>query len=352
MVSDDVFMQRCLQLALAGAGNVAPNPLVGAVLVHDGIIIGEGFHKCYGEAHAEVNCINNVSEQNRRLIEKSTIYVSLEPCAHFGKTPPCTDLIIANRIPKAVIACMDNYLAVNGKGIEKLRSAGIDVAVGVLEKEAVELNWRFFTFNQLSRPYIILKWAASGDGKIAKADYSKVAVSNEYSSRLVHKWRSEEAAIMVGTNTALFDNPSLTTRLWKGNNPVRILLDKDLKVPPSHHLLDEKTKTIVFNNIKNEERENVIYCKLIPGESMIQQVLKKLYQLKIQSVLVEGGAKLLQSFIDEGCWDEARVITNGQLIIGDGINAPLLKNGQLIKTENYHSDNISYYKQLQAVQNK
>src|SRR5436190_12432373 len=200
MSSDDTYMQRCLQLALLGAGSVAPNPMVGAVLVYDNVIIGEGYHQQYGKAHAEVNCINSVSEQYKTVIEKSTLYVSLEPCAHFGKTPPCADLIIANKIPRVVIGCMDNYLEVNGRGIEKLRSAGIDVITGVLEREAVELNQRFFTFHQLLRPYIILKWAESKDGKIAKIDYSKVAISNEYSNRMVHKWRSEEAAIMVGTN--------------------------------------------------------------------------------------------------------------------------------------------------------
>jgi diaminohydroxyphosphoribosylaminopyrimidine deaminase / 5-amino-6-(5-phosphoribosylamino)uracil reductase len=351
MASHDTYIQRCLQLAVLSAGEVAPNPMVGAVLVHDDIIIGEGFHKRYGEAHAEVNCINSVSEHNRPLIEKSTIYVSLEPCAHFGKTPPCADLIIANRIPKVVIGCKDNYVEVNGRGIEKLRSAGIEVTEAVLEKEAVELNKRFFTFHQEGRPYIILKWAESSDRKIAKADFTRIAISNEISNRLVHKWRSEEAAIMVGTNTALYDDPFLTTRLWKGNDPVRILLDKNLKVPASHHLLDAKTATIIFNSIKDEEKENVVYSKLAADEFVIHQVLQKLHQLKIQSVLVEGGATLLQSFIDEGYWDEARVITNEQLIIGDGINAPVLNNQQLFKTENYFSDNIHYYKRAQATTN-
>jgi diaminohydroxyphosphoribosylaminopyrimidine deaminase / 5-amino-6-(5-phosphoribosylamino)uracil reductase len=361
MASHDIYMQRCLQLALTGAGNVAPNPMVGAVLVHENIIIGEGYHQRYGEAHAEVNCINNVSEDNRLLIEKSTMYVSLEPCAHFGKTPPCTDLIIANRIPKVVIACMDNYAAVNGRGIEKLRSAGVEVIFGVLEKKALELNRRFFTFHQHQRPYIILKWAQSNDGKIAPLNSllvsgglseplfaKRLLITNEITNRLVHKWRSEEAAIMVGTNTALYDNPSLTTRLWKGNNPVRILLDKDLKIPAAHYLLDGKVKTIIFNNNKNETVQNTLYSKLEQGDSLIQQMLKKLYQLQIQSILVEGGTKLLQSFIDEGCWDEARVITNEQLIVGDGIHAPFLKNHQLIKTENYFSDNINYYKRISA----
>ncbi len=351
MASHDTYMQRCLQLALLGAGNVAPNPMVGAVLVHDDIVIGEGYHKRYGEAHAEVNCIDSVSDHNRPLIEKSTIYVSLEPCAHFGKTPPCADLIIANRIPKVVIGCKDNYVEVNGRGIEKLRSAGIEVIEAVLEKEAVALNKRFFTFHQKERPYVILKWAQSSDRKIAMPGFTKIAISNEISNRLVHKWRSEEAAIMVGTNTALYDNPSLTTRLWKGKDPVRILLDKDLRTPASHHLLDKKVKTIIFNNKRDEEEENIVYCKMAVGEFLIPSILKKLHQFKIQSVLVEGGATLLQSFIDEGCWDEARVITNDQLIIGDGIHAPALKGQRLLKTEHYFLDTINYYKQAKATTN-
>jgi len=357
MASHDIYMQRCLQLALLGAGNVAPNPMVGAMLVHDDVIIGEGYHKQYGKAHAEVNCINSVNENNRPLIEKSTMYVSLEPCAHFGKTPPCADLIIANKIPGVVIACMDNYLEVNGKGIEKLRSAGIEVTVGVLEKESVEMNQRFFTFHQKARPYIILKWAESKDGKIAALlnppaggtleplTAKRLFISNDTTNRVVHKWRSEETAIVVGTNTALYDNPSLTTRLWKGNDPVRVLLDKNLKVPVSYHLLNGQTTTIVFNNIKNETKENIVYSKLVAGESIIKQVLEKLYQVKIQSIIIEGGAKLLQSFIDEGYWDEARVITNEELIIGDGIDAPVLRNQQLYKTEKYLSDYINFYKQ-------
>jgi diaminohydroxyphosphoribosylaminopyrimidine deaminase / 5-amino-6-(5-phosphoribosylamino)uracil reductase len=363
MAFHDIYMQRCLQLALLGAGNVAPNPMVGAVLVHGDVIIGEGYHKQFGKAHAEVNCINSVKEKNRPCIEKSTMYVSLEPCAHFGKTPPCADLIIANKIPAVVIACMDNYQEVNGKGIEKLRAAGVTVTVGVLEKEALELNQRFFTFHQRPGPYIILKWAESKNGKIAAPlnllggtsralEQKRFLISNEITNRLVHKWRSEETAIMVGTNTALYDNPSLTTRLWKGNNPVRVLLDKDLKVPVTYHLLDGQATTIVFNNIKNATKENIIYSKLIAGESITKQVLEKLYQLKIQSIIVEGGAKLLQSFIDEGSWDEARVITNQELIIGDGINAPLLKNQQLYKTEKYLSDQVSFYKQSAAIINE
>ncbi len=233
-------MQRCLGLAKLGAGHVAPNPMVGAVLVYNDRIIGEGYHQQYGKAHAEVNCINSVKEDDIQLIEKSTLYVSLEPCAHYGKTPPCADLIIAKKIPTVVIACRDTYEEVNGRGIDKLKAANVNVIVGVLEKDAIELNKRFFTFYTKHRPYIILKWAQSNDGKIANADHSRVFISNEESNRLVHKWRSEEAAILVGTNTALYDDPELTTRLWTGNNPIRLVIDMEVKLPISLNCLMEK----------------------------------------------------------------------------------------------------------------
>lgn len=336
-------MHRCLQFAKLGAGNVAPNPMVGAVLVHDDIIIGEGYHQQYGQAHAEVNCINSVAEENKGLVEKSTLFVSLEPCAHFGKTPPCADLIVANKIPKVVIACRDSYTEVNGKGIQLLKAAGVEVVTGILENEAKELNRRFFTFHEKGRPYIILKWAQSSDHKISNADYSSVMISNEYSNRLVHQWRSEEAAIMVGTNTALYDNPSLTNRHWTGSNPVRVLLDMSLKVPATHKLLSGEVKTIIFNAVKNEATGNNIFCKVDVAGNVIAQVLQQLHQMKMQSVLVEGGAQLLQSFIDAGSWDEARMITNESLVIGDGIAAPVLRDHHLINKVADFSDHIYYY---------
>jgi len=336
-------MHRCLQLAKMGTGNVAPNPMVGAVLVYENEIIGEGYHQQYGQAHAEVNCINNVSEANQSLIEKSTLYVSLEPCAHFGKTPPCADLIIKNKIPNVVIACRDSYEEVDGKGIQKLQQAGVNVIVGILEKEALELNKRFFTFHRKQRPYIILKWAQSRDAKIGRQDFSALKISNDITNRMVHKWRSEEAAILVGTNTALHDNPSLTTRLWKGNNPVRLVLDLQLKLPLSLHLFDGSVKTIVFNQVKHEEENGVTFYKLSSGEDIISGLLNALYRLKIQSVLVEGGARLLQSFIDQHYWDEARVITNEQLIIEIGINAPELKESNLVSINKATGDQLAFY---------
>ena len=340
-------MQRCLQLALSGAGNVAPNPMVGAVLVHNGNIIGEGYHQQFGEAHAEVNCIESVREQNKALISKSTLYVSLEPCAHFGKTPPCADLIITQKIPTVVIGCRDSYKKVNGKGIEKLQAAGIEVISGVLEAEAKEINKRFFIFHQLARPYIILKWAQSNDHKIAHADFSRVMISGDITNRLVHKWRSEEAAIMVGANTTLHDNPTLTTRLWPGNNPIRIVIDKNLQLAASSNLLlPDNGLTIIFNDQKNEETDGIIYQKTDPLQAVLPQILQQLFLHNINSVLVEGGAKLLQSFIDAGVWDEARVITNQQLIIGGGIAAPVLKNETLITTAKPGTDLIQYFKPL------
>ena len=344
MSAHESFMHRCLQLAKSGAGYVAPNPMVGAVLVYENKIIGEGYHEMYGQAHAEVNCLNSVSQADKTLIEKSTLYVSLEPCAHHGKTPPCADLIIKNNISTVVIACRDVYREVDGKGIQKLQHAGVNIITGVLEKEALQLNRRFFTFHTKQRPYIILKWAQSIDFKIAAKDFLAVNISNDITNRLVHKWRSEEAAILVGTNTALHDNPKLTNRLWHGNNPVRIVIDRNLKLPPTLHLFDGSVKTIVFNHVKSEEQNNVLYYQLPVHENVIEGLLNALYTLNIQSVLVEGGATLLQSFIDQNYWDEARVITNKQLTIGDGITAPQLTNNRSTNTHTIGADMLFTYR--------
>jgi diaminohydroxyphosphoribosylaminopyrimidine deaminase/5-amino-6-(5-phosphoribosylamino)uracil reductase len=337
-------MQRCLELARLGAGYTAPNPMVGAVLVFEGRIIGEGYHRLYGKAHAEVNCVAAVKEEDIPLIRDATMYVSLEPCAHFGKTPPCADLIIAKKIPRVVVGCRDPFEEVDGKGIEKLRAAGVDVELGILEKECISLNKRFFTFHTLYRPYIVLKWAQSADGKIA-AGGERVLISNEYSNRLVHKWRSEEAAILVGTNTALLDDPALTVRLWKGQGPVRLVIDKELRLPGSLRLFDGSVRTIVFNTVRQEEIPdlNLLYYRLNKEENLVPQIVKALYELKIQSVLVEGGTQLLQSFIDEGYWDELRVITNNELEIPGGLAAPVLKNARLQTVETLLSDTIRYY---------
>ncbi len=335
-------MSRCIQLAKSGAGNVAPNPMVGAVLVYENKIIGEGFHQKYGEAHAEVNCINSVPAEQKSLIEKSTLYVSLEPCAHHGKTPPCTDLIVKNKIKKVLIGCQDVYEQVAGKGIEKLQNAGVEVVTGVLENESKDLNKRFFTFHQQKRPYIILKWAQSANAKIGSKNGERVLISNGFSNRLVHKWRSEEAGILVGENTALKDDPSLTTRLWKGENPVRIVIDPELKLPASLKIFNHESKTIIYNLIKNSPGKNIQYIQLKP-ENLLESLLSSLYENDIQSILVEGGAKTLQSFIDQNLWDEARVITNAEIIIEEGVDAPAMKNFDLVQQEKLFSDEISYF---------
>ena len=350
----ETYIHRCIDLAKLGAGNVAPNPMVGAVLVHDGRIIGEGYHEKFGLAHAEVNCINSVSIEDAHLISSSTLYVSLEPCAHHGKTPPCTDLIIEKKIPAVIIGCRDPFEKVDGKGIEKLQQASIAVTVGVLENECIELNKRFFTFHTHKRPYVILKWAQTADEKIAASPKpsskeralnqgERLFITNEFTNRLVHKWRSEEMGILVGTKTALLDNPELTNRLSSGNSPIRLVIDMDLKLPSSLKIFNKQQRTIVFNAQKEEESGNVLFYKVIKNSLIIQQILNGCYQLNMQSILVEGGAQLLQSFIDIGLWDEARIITNCKLKIGDGLSAPKLFNHQLQSNENILGDNIAHY---------
>ena len=335
-------MRRCLELAQSGCGNVAPNPMVGAVLVFNDRVIGEGYHQKYGEAHAEVNCIDSVAESDKKLIPSSTLYVSLEPCAHFGKTPPCADLIIQHKIPRVIIGCRDPFKEVNGKGIEKLKAAGVRTETGILEEECKKLNKRFFSFHTKHRPYVILKWAQTADGFIAATNHpaaertlkesaekkERLHISNEYSNRLVHKWRSEEAAILIGTNTAVLDDPELTTRLWPGRSPVRLILDMDLRLPAHLKIFDRSVRTIVFNSIRDEEDNGLFYYRLAKNASIIKQIMNALYHLNIQSVLVEGGAKLLQAFIDERIWDEARVIINQEWTLLDnkkatnGLRAP------------------------------
>jgi len=337
-------MQRCLELARLGAGHVAPNPMVGSVLLCKGRIIGEGYHQQYGQAHAEVNCLRSVKEEDLPLIRESTLYVSLEPCAHHGRTPPCADLIIEKKIPKVVVGCRDPFPQVNGKGIEKLRAAGVGVEMGVLEAECIDLNRRFFLFHTAHRPYIVLKWAQSADGKIAGEGGSRVLISNEYTNRLVHKWRAEEASILVGTNTALLDDPALTVRLWEGPDPIRLVVDKELRLPLTLRLFDGKAGTVVFNRLRHEEQGRLTYYQVAEDSSLVQQIAIALHQLMIQSVLIEGGAALLQSFIDEGAWDEARIITNEELVIPGGLPAPVLPSLRPFSEERLFTDKISFYK--------
>ena len=336
-------MQRCLQLARTGIGNVAPNPMVGAVLVYKDVIIGEGYHEKFGEPHAEVNCINSVKEENREFIKSSRLFVSLEPCAHFGKTPPCSQLIIKENIPEVIIGCGDSYKEVAGKGIQQLEQAGVRVTTPFLENECREINNRFFTFHEKKRPYIILKWAQSFDGKIAANSDERTIITNDFTNKLVHSWRSEESAILVGTQTALKDNPSLTSRLWPGKNPVRIVIDKNLVLVESLNVFNNEAPTLIFNTIKDYQKDGIEWIK-ISEETILKQMLAELYQRNIQSVIIEGGTKTLQHFIDSDLWDEARVITNTKMQIGKGIAAPISKNFLLQSQETLEDDLVSYYK--------
>jgi len=338
------YMQRCLQLAALGAGRVAPNPLVGAVLVFEGRIIGEGYHQQYGGPHAEVNCLQSVKPEDRHLVPQSTLFVSLEPCAHFGKTPPCADLIIREQIKEVWIGCRDPFPLVDGKGIEKLKAAGVQVHLGLLEQECREQNRRFFTFHQKKRPYIILKWACTSDGFMASAPgQPRLLISNDYSNRLVHQWRSEEAAILVGSGTVLADDPQLTNRLWPGPSPVRVVLDRSLRLPQHLQVFDGSQRTLVFNTQKQDTRGSVEYYP-VKEEGFIEGVWQSLHQLTIQSVLVEGGQTLLQALLDAGYCDEIRVIRSAQVWAKEGLRAPQLKNVQPLAVTRLDNDTIEIYR--------
>lgn len=313
-------MLRALQLAEIGRGNVSPNPMVGCVIVHNDLIIGEGWHKKYGDWHAEVNAINTVKDKS--LLPEATAYVTLEPCSHFGKTPPCADLLVKHGLKKVVICNFDPFPLVAGKGIKKLQDAGIEVITGILEEKGRELNKRFFTVVEKNRPYIILKWAETADGFIAGENFKQIKISNVLSHKLSHKWRSEEDAIMVGTNTALYDNPKLNVREWTGRNPIRIVVDRNGRLPKSLNIFDDSQKTIIISNpIIFEELQNV----------------------KIQSIIVEGGSKLLQSFIDEQFFDEIRVFRSKNQL-KKGILAPILpKDITITARQNLLDDELTFY---------
>ena len=323
-VNDDFFMRRCLQLAALGAGTAAPNPMVGAVVVCDGAIIGEGYHHRCGEAHAEVNAIAAI--KNSELLCRSTIYVSLEPCSHYGKTPPCADLIISRKIPNVVVGMVDPFGKVNGNGINKLRTAGCNVKVGVLEDECRQLNRAFITFHTKKRPYIILKWAESSDGFIdgvRGADNRPVWLTNEACRALVHRWRAESGAIMVGYNTALLDNPQLNVRAWTGRDPLRIVTDRQLQLPNNLHLFDRSQPTWRLNTINDNSSENLLNVLLPWGDQMLPALMQRLYDAQINQLIVEGGTRLLQSFIDAGLWDEARIFKS-PVVLGGGVKAPAI----------------------------
>ncbi len=341
MTSPEVYMQRALELAALGLGRVSPNPMVGCVIVHHDKIIGEGWHQAFGGPHAEVNAIQSVIDKS--LLPESTLYVTLEPCSHFGKTPPCADLLIHHKIKRVVICNEDIHPLVAGKGIEKLKAAGIEVLVGIESERGLALNKRFFHAIEKERPYIILKWAETADGFIAQENYSSKWISNEYSRQLVHKWRSEEDGILVGRNTAMYDNPSLSVRDWTGKNPVRIVIDRFLKLSDRLNVMDGSQATLLYNVLKHEEHTNLTLVR-IEEQGFLWHLLKDLHKRGIHSVIIEGGAHTLQSFINEGLWDEARVFKSKRSF-GSGILAPHLK-AHLSHTTMAHDDQLLIYKPI------
>ena len=374
MKHHETYIKRCIEIAKNGLGFTRPNPMVGSVIVHNNNIIGEGFTSKYGSNHAEVNAINSVV--NKELLKESTLYVTLEPCSHFGKTPPCSDLIIKHQIPNVVIGCVDDHEKVAGKGIEKLRNAGCNVTVGVLETECKEHHKRFFTFHNKKRPYIILKWAETSDGFIAperyyeqrgtkwevnslsterlpqqinlpRKDAKPIWITNAFSRQLVHKWRAEEHAILVGTNTVLQDNPSLTTRDWIGKNPIRIVLDREEKLSKDFLIFHDEAKTIILCSKTEDGRTKLTNCcsEYIDWgskSSIAKQICDVLFKQNINSVIIEGGSKTLQTFIDENIWDEARVFTGNSSFI-KGTKAPKF-SGRLIYEEKIITDILKIYK--------
>ena len=351
MLANEVYLKRAIELALLGLGNVSPNPLVGAVIVHQDRIIGEGYHQKYGEAHAEVNAINQVLnnfDHAEELLKESTIYVTLEPCAHFGKTPPCADLIIKYQIPNVVIGCLDPFKHVNGRGIDKLREAGLNVITGILAKECKELNKRFFTKVKKQRPYVILKWAETQDHYFSPEEGKKKWITGEEAKRLVHLWRSQEDAILVGKKTALIDNPQLNVRLVEGRNPIRAVIDRNLKLPKTLNLFDNSVKTFVFNTKKTEIEDKTIYIQIEDFDHFLPQyILFQMYLQDIQSVIIEGGIKTLQTFIDARLWDEARIFKSKKKW-GKGKEAPRIF-GDSSTTTQIGEDQLTVLKPLPNV---
>ena len=331
MTLHETYIKRCLQIAENGLGSTRPNPMVGCIIVYDNIIIGEGFTSAYGGNHAEVNAINSIKDKS--LLKSSTLYVTLEPCSHHGKTPPCSDLIIEHEIPNVVIGCLDDNEKVSGKGIEKLKNSGCHVIVGILENECKAHHKRFFTFHNKKRPYIILKWAETLDGFIApksKSELKPVWITNSISRQLVHKWRSEEQAILIGTNTVLQDNPKLTIRDWRGQNPTRIVLDQRLSLKKDINIFNTEAETLVISE------KNIDFSK-----NVAHQICNFLYNLQINSIIIEGGAQTLETFINANLWDEARVFT-GNINFKEGIKAPTF-SGKLISEQSIDQDSLKIY---------
>ncbi|WP_316737236.1 bifunctional diaminohydroxyphosphoribosylaminopyrimidine deaminase/5-amino-6-(5-phosphoribosylamino)uracil reductase RibD [Pedobacter aquatilis] len=345
-MSDEFYIKRCLELAANAIGNVSPNPMVGCVIVSNGKIIGEGYHKKYGEAHAEPNAIKAVLErfgdEAEDLLKTATAYVNLEPCAHFGKTPPCADLFVKHQIKKVVIGNRDPFSGVDGKGIEKLKNAGIEVVSGILDEECKYFNRRFFTRIKKQRPYIILKWAETANGFFASADGHQKWISGALAKRLAHQWRTEEDAILIGKQTAIIDNPQLTSRLWPGNNPVRLVIDKNLEIPLLNNIYNDEAKTIIFNEVKTDVVNNIHYIQMEDMHFYLaQKIAFQLYLMDVQSVIIEGGANVLKQFLNAGIWDEARIFTSANSWTA-GIPSPPIQ-GSLIEQTQIESDKLSIY---------
>lgn len=342
-MTDEHFIKRTFDLALHGLGSVSPNPLVGCVITHNDTIIGEGWHQKYGGPHAEVNAVASVADRN--LLSSATVYVNLEPCSHHGKTPPCADMLIEHGVKKVVVSNVDSNKLVAGKGIQKLRDAGIEVVTGILENEGRNLNRRFFTYMERSRPYIILKWAQTADGFISRSNNDSHRISNELSRKLVHRWRTEEDAFLIGTQTAAADNPQLNVREWTGRNPTRVVFDRSLRLDSSLHLFDGQQPTICYNTIKNEERKNLTFVK-IDSNDFIHGSVDDLYSRKIQSVVVEGGTKTLDLFIQSGLWDEARILSS-EKTLGDGLKAPVIP-GQPVSVEAVADNKLLWFQNFRV----
>lgn len=343
----EFYMRRCLELAILGHGSVSPNPMVGCVIVHEDRIIGEGYHQKFGEAHAEVNAIKNVLDKYGKeatdLLKSATAYVTLEPCSHFGKTPPCADLLIKHEIKKVIIGNTDPFESVNGKGIEKLKNAGIEVVSGILEQECSTVNRRFFTRIKEHRPYIILKWAQTANGFFAPTDQSQQWISGAEAKTLTHQWRADEDAILVGKNTVLADNPQLNTREVVGKNPIRIVIDKNLDIPLDYHIFNDAAKTIIFNDVKTDVANNIHYVQMEDMNFYLpQKIAYQLYLMDIQSVIIEGGANILNQFIAANLWDEARIFTS-KIQWDTGIEAPRIK-GQTIEETAIGNDKLTIIK--------
>ena len=339
-------MLRALELATLGRGHVSPNPMVGCVIVHEDRIIGEGWHQQYGEAHAERNAILSIQPEDRHLLPESTVYVTLEPCSHYGRQPPCADLLIENRVKRVICCNNDPNPLVGGQGFARLRAADVAVETGLLAEEGRLLNARFFTFIEHKRPYIVLKWAETTDGFVSGEGGKPLQISGPLAQRLVHRWRSEEDAIMVGTNTARLDNPRLNTRLWPGKNPIRIVIDNQLSLNPALNLFDNTQPTLVYNVVRSETADQTTRVQLSPDQPLLPQLLTDLYERRIQSVLVEGGTTLLTSFLDAGLWDELRVLRSSMMLnpeAGYGaVKAPTVR-GHLVNRELIGPDEWSTY---------